>query len=164
MHRQIEASDLFTNDEGIEDFDDDYDEWGYPELQGQLNVRADYGKWRFAWTTFYLGSVHQDSDGLDDWDEGITGGSDTCYGPADDLLCRDVGFADDYYLHSVSLGRIGDQLQSAAASATCSIRTAGCRRKRSVLHQQLAHRVGYDYRGKRYFVTVRYLIGGLGSL
>ena len=165
MHRQIEASDLFTNEQGIEDFDDDYDEWGYPELQGQLNVRADYGKWRFAWTTFYLGSVHQDPDGLDDWEEGITGVSDTCYGPPDDLLCRDVGFADDYYMHSVSLGRIGDQLQISGGIRNLFDTPPPVVDGNEVFSTNNSPiGYGYDYRGKRYFLTVRYLIGGLGAL
>ena len=165
MHRQIEASDLFTNDQGIEDFDDDYDEWGYPELQGQLILRADYGKWRFGWTTLYLGSVHQDPDGLDDWDEGITGGSDTCYGPPDDLLCRDVGFADDYYMHSVSLGRIGDAWQIRGGIRNVfdePLPVVDGSEVFSTNNSPIGY--GYDYRGKRYFLTVRYLLGGLGSL
>ena len=136
MHRQIEASDLFVNDQGVEDFDDDYDEWGYPEFQGQLLLRADYGKWRFAWTTFYLGSVHQDPDGLDDWDEGITGASDTCYGPPDDLLCRDVGFTGDYFMHSVSVGRSGDVWQVRGGIRNLLRRSAASGgRIRGLLHQ-----------------------------
>lgn len=165
MHRQIEASDLFINDQGVEDFDDDYDEWGYPEFQGQLLLRADYGKWRFAWTTFYLGSVHQDPDGLDDWDEGIAGGSDTCYGPPDDLLCRDVGFADDYYMHSVSLGRSGDVWQVRGGIRNLLDEAPPAVDGSEVFSTNNSPiGYGYDYRGKRYFVTVRYLIGGLGSL
>ncbi len=49
MHCQIEASDLFINDQGIEDFDDDQKEWGYPKHTGRfLAFRA----FRMAFTLF----------------------------------------------------------------------------------------------------------------
>ena len=165
MHRQIEASDLFINDQGVEDFDDDYDEWGYPEFQGQLNLRADYGKWRFAWSTFYLGSVDQDPDGVDEWEDAITGGSDTCLGPPDDLLCRDVGFADEYFLHSVSVGRIGDQWQFRGGIRNLFDTpppVVDATEVFSTNNSPIGY--GYDYRGKRYFLTVRYLLGGFGAM
>ena len=167
MHRQIEASDLFINDQGIEDFDDDADEWGYPERTGQLVVRAEYGKWRFAWTTLYLGSVHQDPDGLDDWAHvGSTPrGSDTCEGPPDDLLCRDVGFADDYYMHSVSLRRGGDAWQVRAGVRNLFDDPPPVVDGTEVFStNNTPIGYGYDFLGKRYFLNVRYLLGGPGAL
>ena len=165
MHRQIEASDLFVNDQGIEDFDDDYDEWGYPELTGEVNLRIDYGKWRFAWSTIYLGTVHQDPDGLDDWEDAINGASDTCLGPPDDLLCRDVGFADEYYHHSISVRRNGDRWRFLAGVRNLldeAPPVVDATEVFSTNNSPIGY--GYDYLGKRYFLNVRYLIGGLGSL
>ena len=165
MHRQIEASDLFTNEQGIEDFDDDYDEWGYPELTGRLNIAAEYGQWRFAWTMNYVGSVHQDPDALDDWDEGLTGGSDTCLGPPDDLLCRDVGFHDEYMFHSVYLRWRGD-----AWWVGTSIRNVFDEPPPVVdgteVFSQNNSPLGfhYDLYGKAYSINVRWLVGGPGSL
>ena len=165
MHRQIEASDLFINDQGIEDFDDDSREWGYNELTGQLLFRADYGKWRFAWTTIYLGSVHQDPDGLDDWDEALTGGSDTCLGPPDDLLCRDVGFADEYFMHSVSISRAGDAWRVRAGMRNVFDEPPPMVDGTEVLSTNNSPiGWGYDYLGKGYFLNVRYLMGGPGAL
>ena len=165
MHRQIEASDLFINDQGIEDFDDDANEWGYPERTGQLVVRAEYGKWRFAWTTLYLGSVHQDPDGLDDWDEALAGGSDTCEGPPDDLLCRDVGFADAYYMHSISLRRGGDAWQVRAGVRNLFDDPPPVVDGTEVFStNNTPIGYGYDFLGKRYFLNVRYLLGGPGAL
>ncbi len=165
MHRQIEASDLFTNEQGVEDFDDDAREWGYNELTGQLIVRADYGKWRFAWTTIYLGSVAQDPDFLDDWEDAIVGLSDTCFGPPDDLLCRDVGFAEEYFMHSISLRRRGDAWQIRGGIRNvfdeAPPRVDGDE-VLSVNNAPIGY--GYDYLGKGYFLNVRYLLGGVGSL
>ena len=165
MHRQIEASDLFVNDEGIEDFDDDAAEWGYNEITGQLIFRADYGKWRFAWTTIYLGSVHQDPDGLDDWEEAIDGFSDTCFGPPDDVLCRDVGFAEEYFMHSVSLRRGGDAWQVRAGIRNVFDKEPPRVDGTEVLSTNNSPiGYGYDYLGKGYFLNVRYLLGGLGAM
>lgn len=165
MHRQIEASDLFTNDQGIEDFDDDAREWGYNELTGKLDFRADYGKWRFAWTTVYLGSVHQDPDGLDDWEDAITGGSHTCLGPPDDLLCRDVGFADEYFHHSASVRRLGDRWQFLAGIRNLFDEPPPVVDGSEVFStNNTPIGYGYDFRGKTYFLDVRYVIGGYGAL
>ena len=165
MHRQIEASDLFINDQGIEDFDDDAHEWGYNELTGRLDFRADYGRWRFAWTTIYLGSVHQDPDGLDEWEDAITGGSDTCLGPPDDLLCRDVGFADEYFHHSASVRRLGDQWQFLAGVRNVFNEAPPVVDATEVLSaNNTPIGYGYDFLGKTYFVDVRYVLGGYGAL
>ena len=166
MHRQIEASDLFINDQGIDDFDDEDEEWGYPELTGRLNIAAEYGQWRFAWTTLYLGSAVQDPEGDDEWEDGITGSSDTCLGPPDDLLCRDVAFTDDYMHHSIFLRWRGD-----AWWVSAGIRNVfdepppvvdGTEWVLSQNNTPLGY--GYDLFGKRYYLNVRYLIGGPGAL
>ena len=164
MHRQIEASDLFVNDQGIEDFDDDAREWGYNELTGQLNLAAEYGKWRFRWTTLYLGSVHQDPDGVDEWSEALTL-SDTCLGPPDDLLCRDVGFADEYFHHSIYMRWRGDSLQIAGGIRNVFDEpppVVDGTEVLSVNNSPIGY--GYDLFGKRYFLNIRYLLGGPGGM
>ena len=107
MTHTEEASQTFIDDNGNEDFDDDAGEWGYPDWKGQLGLRATMSDFRFTWVINYIGKVHQDPDGVDDWDD-ITGGSDTCQGPPNDVLCRDVGFGDEYWLHSASIYYYGD--------------------------------------------------------
>ena len=107
FHRQIERSTLLINDEGEEDFEEFQKEWGFPERTARLDIRANYGKWRFVWSASYLAKVDQDADGVDDF-AALDGGSDSCLGPPDDLLCRDVGFGDEYMIHQVSLSWRGD--------------------------------------------------------
>ena len=166
MHRQIEASDLFTNNQGVEDFDDDEEEWGYPEITGRLIVAAEHGQWRFAWTTRYLGSAVQDPDGDDEWDEGLTGGSDTCLGPPDDLLCRDVAFTDDYMHHSIYLRWRGDAWWVGAGIRNVFDEPPpvvdGDEWVQSQNNTPLGY--GYDLFGKGYYLNVRYLLGGPGAL
>ena len=107
LHRVIERSTLDVDDEGVPDFNEFQREWHFAEYRGQGNVRLDYDRWRVSWSIQYI------SDGLRDprfspafsdiYDSGGTGWiSDTCLGPPDDLLCKDVDFAPSYVMHSVS--------------------------------------------------------------
>jgi len=108
MTHTEEASQTFLDDNGNLDFDDQAGEWGYPNWKGQLGLRATVSDVRFTWIINYIGKVHQDPLGVDEFDEALTGGSDTCLGPPTDILCRDVGFGDDYWLHSASIYYYGD--------------------------------------------------------
>ena len=108
-NRQLERSDLFLNDDGSPDFDTDQGEFGYPTWTTQAFFRFDYDKYRVTWETRYMSGVEQDSDFVDDFDDVFGGGSDACLGPPDDVLCRDIGFAENYFLHNVSLYYYGDR-------------------------------------------------------
>ncbi|MDZ7767608.1 MAG: TonB-dependent receptor [Woeseiaceae bacterium] len=87
LNRSLRLSETFLNDVGEPDFDDDQGEFGVPDWRGRIGLRADWDKWRLTWSTNYLGSVKQDPDGVDPFDNGITGLSDTCLGPPTDVLC-----------------------------------------------------------------------------
>ena len=106
-HRTIERSTLFVNDEGVASFTEYQRQWFLAEYRGTANVRLEYDRWRLSWTTRYLGEVDQHPSGRDpfsDLEDRLDTGwsSDTCLGPPDDVLCRDVGFADSYMVHSLS--------------------------------------------------------------
>ena len=107
MTHTEEASTTFLDDVGNADYDDDAGEWGYPDWKGQLGLRANVSDFRFTWVINYIGKVDQDPLGIDEMDD-ISGIADTCLGPPDDVLCRDVGFGDAYWLHSTSLYYYGD--------------------------------------------------------
>lgn len=107
FNRTLElSSKLLEGDaENLEEFQG---EIGYPEWQGQVLLRADVGDFRYTWGTRYLSSVNQDRDARDDFSD-IFGIADTCLGAANgDVDCRDVGFADNYFVHSVSMYYLGD--------------------------------------------------------
>lgn len=101
-NRSLEASTIFTNDDGGIDFDDDQGEFGFPDWQGEARLSAGMGDWRAVWETRYIGSVEQDVDGIDEFSD-INGIGDTCLGAPNDVLCRDIGFADSYMRHSFSV-------------------------------------------------------------
>ena len=92
----------------LQDLDTFQGEFGFPDWRGQLAFRVDFSDYRITWQTRYIGDVEQDADLIDDFDD-IDGISDTCGGPTrGDVLCRDVGFADEYWNHAASLYYYGD--------------------------------------------------------
>ncbi|MGI9237649.1 MAG: TonB-dependent receptor domain-containing protein [Woeseiaceae bacterium] len=107
-NRQLERSTLFLDDDGNEDVDTFQGEWGFPDWSLRSGLRLDYDDWRLTWETRYLASVHQDPDGVDDFSD-ATIASDTCFGPPNDVLCRDYGDTDNYFLHHLSLYYYGDR-------------------------------------------------------
>jgi iron complex outermembrane recepter protein len=102
-----EASTLFTDDDGAINYDDASGEFGYPDWRASLQVAARIDDLRFAWNTSYIGSVEQDVDGIDEFDD-ISGIADTCLGGSVDVLCRDVGYASKYMNHSFSVSYLHD--------------------------------------------------------
>ena len=108
LNHPKEVSETFLDADGNPTTDTFQDEFGFPEWRGQLAFRVDFSDYRFTWQTRYLSDVEQDADTIDDFDD-IDGIADTCGGPSrGDVLCRDVGFADDYYNHSASFYYYGD--------------------------------------------------------
>lgn len=112
----IERSSLFTNDDGSIEFDEDAGEFGFPSWTGRAILNVDYSDFRFTWQTRYIGEVEQQADGIDPLDdafgnEGTGFFGDTCLGAGsgdgvvrgNGVLCRDVGFADEWFEHTASI-------------------------------------------------------------
>ena len=107
-NRQLERSTLFIDDDGNEDVDTFQGEWGFADWTMRTGLRVEYNDVRVAWETRYISSVNQDPAGVDDFSDAFTL-SDTCEGPPNDVLCRDYGEADNYWLHNLSVYYFGDQ-------------------------------------------------------
>ena len=107
-NRQLERSTLFLDDDGNPDVDHFEGEWGFPDWNLRSGLRFDYDDWRVTWETRYLASVKQDAAGVDAFSEATTF-SDTCLGPPNDVLCRDFGDTDNYFLHHLSVYYYGDR-------------------------------------------------------
>lgn len=106
LNHPMEASTTFTDDNGVENFNDNAGFWGYQDWKGVLALRAQVEKWTYAWTINFISST--ETQFPDEFDEAITGISDTCVGPPTDVLCRDVDFGDDYFTHALSLTYTND--------------------------------------------------------
>ena len=108
-NKLLERSSVFIDEDGVETFDEDAGEFGFPEWTGRATFTADVDDFRFTWQARYIGEVEQQADGIDPLDdafgnEGTGFFGDTCLGTAaGDVTCRDVGFADDYLTHTASL-------------------------------------------------------------
>ena len=105
---------FLDEDTGAATYDDVVSEFGYPEWRANAQLGARFGNWRLSWTVRYTKDVAQDeayvdpfSDIYDSQGTGFTG--DTCEGPtAGDVSCADIGYADDYILHSLGVTYIAD--------------------------------------------------------
>lgn len=154
MTHTEEASETFLDDDGGENYDDDAGEWGYPDWKGQLGLRANISDFRWTWVVNYIGKVHQDVDGVDDWSDGYIA-SDTCFGPPDDVLCRDYADGDAYWLHSTSVYYYGDTWTLGAGVRNvfdeAPPRVDGTE-VTSVNNMPLGY--GYDLRGRTFFVNL----------
>jgi iron complex outermembrane receptor protein len=157
VNHNIEASTTFINDDGTPDFDEDTGEIGFAKWKGQLGMRFNVDDFRFTWVVNYIGPTDQDPDFVDEFDEAITGISDTCVGPPTDVLCRDYMDTDDYWLHSTSFYWYGDSF-----TAGIGIRNVFDESPPFVdsdeYYGRFRHRLpiggGYDLMGRTFFVNV----------
>lgn len=101
-NRNLERSLTFTNPDGSVDFERYEGEWGFSEWRALGQVRLSWDRWTMNWQTRYLGAVSQDVDAIDEFSD-ANNNSNTCLGPPDDELCRDLGETGSYMVHNVSL-------------------------------------------------------------
>ena len=156
LHHPKEVSETFSDSAGNVRYEDQAGEWGHPDWKGNAALRVDIRDWRLSWSTRYVGEVEQDPAGIDEWGD-ISSGSDTCLGPTrGDVLCRDVGFADEYFLHSASVYYYGDTWTVGAG-----VRNVFDEPPPMVNHGEgVFHRrnmplgMGYDLNGRTYFFNL----------
>lgn len=165
----LEVRNLFVNDDGSEIEDNFAGEFGYSDWSGNLVHRLTYDDFSFTFGTRYISSVEQDEDfidefsnvfGIDTDDNGLADTfSDTCGGPAvGDVNCRDVGFADDYFVHNMGVSYNNDNQnwgvtlsvsnlfdKNPAKADSSEVTTAG----NAVLGN------GYDLEGRKFFIQLR---------
>jgi iron complex outermembrane receptor protein len=103
--RYIERSTLFTDDDGNVDYEDYAGEWGFPSWKGETTLAVRWEKWRVQLRSNFTAAVEQEVLGIDPfsdiYDSQATGTyGDTCLGTP--VTCRDVGFAEDYWVHTLS--------------------------------------------------------------
>ena len=115
----IERSTLFLDSESGEPlFSEFQGRFGFPRWTGRATFSAGYDNFNFTWSTRWIGETEQSPIGIDPLSSAFGRGpdgelaaplGDTCTGDGTDnvagdgVFCRDVGFADDYFVHTASL-------------------------------------------------------------
>jgi len=165
----IERSNLFINDDGTQTADRDEGEFGFSEWAGSATARLNYDDWTVSWFTRWVGSVEQDEDGIDEFGNafgvdtdndgfGDTFG-DTCGGPAiGEVNCRDVGFADDYFVHNIGLSYNNDDTDWGFTLAVSNVfdtepPLVDGQEVTSISNAPIG--AGYDLNGRKLFMQVR---------
>jgi iron complex outermembrane receptor protein len=158
--RYIERSTLFTDNEGNVDYEDYAGEWGFPSWKGESTMAVEWEKWRLQIRTNFQAAVEQEVAGIDPfsdiYDSQATGTyGDTCLGTP--VTCRDVGFADDYMVHTISLGYREDNW-----GAVVGIRNIQDKAPPMVDGSEVTSKnnaaigYGYDMMGRTIFVSAGY--------
>ncbi len=133
-------------------------EFGFAQWSGEAIARFDYDDYRFVWRTNWQDGVEQDSEFIDEYSD-IDGSTSTCGGPTrDDELCRDIGFADEYAVHTASISYLGESW-----TLTGGIRNLFDEAPPFVDPSEVAtvrgtnapRGAGYDLRGRTFFINVR---------
>lgn len=122
----IERSTLFIDAAGNEIADNFEGEFGFPSWTGRAIGTIGFNDLTFTWQTRYIGKTEQNADGIDPFSDAFGYGPDgeftgvftqTCLGAGsrdddgtlngivagDGTYCRNVGFADAYFVHTASL-------------------------------------------------------------
>ena len=164
----MERSTLFIDDTGQPTFDDDAGEFGLPKWTGRATLTADIDNLRLTYQIRYTGSVEQDADGIDEFDDAFgTRGTgflgDTCTGggsangrvAGDGVFCRDVGFADEQFLHTVSMRyRTGTWTFRAGVDNLFDTAPPLVDGNEVLAIANTAIGNGYDYDGREFFFSV----------
>ena len=169
----IERSSLFIDDNGNPSFDEDAGEFSLPKWTGRATFTADIDNVRFTWQTRYTGAVEQDPDGIDPLSDAFGNGpdgnptgfiGDTCTGggsangavAGDGVFCRDVGFADEQFLHTASIRyRMADRF-TVIVGVDNIFDTAPPKVDGNEVFSiaNTAIGAGYDYDGREFFASV----------
>jgi iron complex outermembrane receptor protein len=156
----VDAAGAVNEDEAKGDF-------GYPSWTGRASFTAAVKNLTFTWQTRWIGDVSQDADLVDEFSDAFDNDGtgfigDTCTGtgtafvPGDGVQCRDVGFADDYFIHSASIRYTTDRWE--ARIGVSNIFNKEPPRVDSDEVFAIANTpigAGYDYNGREFFSSVK---------
>ncbi|MCY3859469.1 MAG: TonB-dependent receptor [Gammaproteobacteria bacterium] len=160
-HRLIERSTLFINPLGTDDHQEYFSEWGFTQWRHTATFALEFSDFRFTYRPRYIGQQDTDPESFDEFDDGIFGNSDTCYGPPDDVLCRDIGYADSYLNHTV-----GVRYEKYNWEVVFSVQNLTNEEPPRVDGSEVFSRsniplgIGYDLLGRTFFLSAGFRFGG----
>ena len=177
----LEVSTTFINDNGAVAFDDDVGEISFPRWTGRAIFFADIDDVRLTYQLRYTGPVEQDIDGIDAFADAFQNGpdggtpvdfvgvprpnqfGDTCLGggapgvEGDGVFCRDVGFAEEQFLHTVSLRyRAANWTLVAGIDNIFNTAPPQIDSSEGFAIANTVIGAGYDYDGREFFASFQY--------
>ncbi len=160
-HKLLERSDITITAE--ETRDEDVSEWYYPRYRHRLTFRAQFNQMRLSWNTRVLGRQDQHDDFEDAWSSVPERGSDTCLGPEEgDVLCRDIGSTDFYWIHSVSFSMARrDYFLNAGIRNVFDVEPPFVDGSEVFSRSNVPIGAGYDVLGRAAFMSFTYRLGGV---
>ena len=160
-HKLLERSDITIT--AVESRDEDVSEWYYPRYRHRLTFRAQFNQMRLSWNTRILGRQDQHDDFEDDWGSVPSRQSDTCLGPDEgDVLCKDIGSADFYWIHSVSFSMARrDYFINAGIRNVFDVEPPLVDSSEVFSRSNVPIGAGYDVLGRAAFLSFTYRIGGI---
>jgi len=174
----IERSTLFIDDNGNASFNENAGEFGFPSWTGRATFTAEIDKFLITWQTRYIGAVEQQADGIDPLSDAFGNGpdglptgfqSDTCTGggiapptsafpvAGDGVFCRDVGFAGDYFTHTLAVRYRSDKWTLRAGITNLFDREPPLVDSNEVFaisNTPIGN--GYDFNGREFFFSANY--------
>ncbi len=149
--------------------DNNEGEFGFAEWVGTIRPRLRYDDFSFTWETRFIDAVNQDADGVDEFGNALgvdTDGngtpdafSDTCGGPVvGDVNCRDVGFADEYLVHSAGISYNNEDNGFGVTFAVSNVFNTDPPKVDSSEVTAVSNTpigVGYNTQGRKFFVQLR---------
>jgi iron complex outermembrane receptor protein len=159
VNQNKEASTTFVDDDGNPDFEDSHGNLYYPKWKANLGMRANVDDFRFTWVINYIGKTEQVEEYVDEFSD-ISGASDTCFGPPEDMFCRDFADTDDYWLHSASVYWYGDTWTVGAGIRNVfDVRPPYVDATEYVAVNRVPIGAAYDLFGRVYFLNVSWRPG-----
>lgn len=158
-HRTLELSSHEVDDDGNLDFSRFEGEWYVPDWTFRYQGRVTYDRWRVVWTIDYLDGMKSDAAFIDGWDD-ISGASDTCLGPPDDVLCRDVEWTGDYITHAVSVFYDADAWGARVGVSNLFEEAPPRVNEGPAIYSNVPLGAGYDLHGRVLFIELRATLGG----
>ena len=164
-HKLIERSTLFIN-QGTGDIDDQEfaSEWRFPTWKHTATLAIDFGDYRFTYRPRYIGNQGVDPETEEDnvFDEGLEGVSDTCEGPPNDVLCKDIITADPYMTHTIGLryAKYNWDITAALQNLTDEAPPKVDASAPVLVRNNIPLGAGYDLLGRTLFVSATYRFGG----
>jgi iron complex outermembrane receptor protein len=160
-HRLLERSTEEVDDDGNLDSAEYQGEWYFPYWTYRVIVRLNYDRWRLSWSSRYIDGQKSDPAFQDEFGslDGDTF-ANTCLGPPDDVLCKDVDWVSDYMTHNLSLYYRADAWTVGGGIRNVFDEEPPFVHEGATLYHNAPRGGGYSLDGRVFFLNLEVGLGG----